>query len=166
MITQSELKQILHYDLDTGLFTWLVDKSRAIKAGTVAKNLNQKGYCRIKINGQEYLAHRLAWLYVNGVMPKDGIDHINNIKTDNKITNLREATHSQNMRNRLLTVRNNTGYKGVSFCKRAKKFKVGITFNNKQIHLGYFSDAKSASLAYESYGKKLHGEFYCDGNRL
>lgn len=165
MITQTELKKLLHYDPDTGLFTWLVDKSRAIKAGTVAKNLNQKGYCRIKINGQEYLAHRLAWLYINGVMPKDSIDHINNIKTDNKITNLREATHSENMRNRLLTVRNRTGFKGVGFNKRAKKFKATITFNNIQIHLGYFLDAKSASLAYEAYGKKLHGDFYCNGER-
>lgn len=165
MITQSELKEILHYDLDTGFFTWLVDKSKSIKAGTVAKNVNHKGYCRIKIDGQEYLSHRLAWLYMYGVMPKNGIDHINNIKTDNRITNLREATHFQNMRNRLLTVRNKTGYKGVSFCKRAKKFKAGITFNLKQIHLGYFIDAKSASLAYEAYGKKLHGEFYCNGER-
>lgn len=165
MITQLELKKVLHYDLDNGLFTWIVDKSRTIKAGTVAGNLNQKGYCRIKIDGQEYLSHRLAWLYIYGVMPKDGIDHINNIKTDNRITNLREATHFQNMRNRLLTVKNNTGYKGVSFCKRAKKFKVGITFNKIQIHLGYFIDAKSASLAYEAYGKKLHGDFYCNGER-
>ena len=166
MITQSELKQVLHYDPDTGIFTWLVNKSRAIKAGTVAGNLNQKNYCRIKINGQEYLAHRLAWLYMYGVMPKDGIDHINNIKTDNRITNLREATHSQNMRNRLKTVRNRTGFKGVGFNKRAKKFKATITYNKIQIHLGYFNDAKSASLAYEAYGKKLHGEFYCDGTRL
>lgn len=164
MITQTELKKLLHYDPDTGLFTWLVNR-RSVKAEDLAGNVNQKGYIRIKVNQKEYLAHRLAWLYMNGLMPKNGIDHTNNIKTDNRITNLREATHSENMRNRLLTVRNRTGFKGVGFNKRAKKFKATITFNNIQIHLGYFLDAKSASLAYEAYGKKLHGDFYCNGER-
>lgn len=164
MITQLELKKVLHYDPDTGVFTWLVSRS-SVKALDLAGTLS-KGYIRIKINRKHYTAHRLAWLYMYGIMPKDGIDHINNIKADNRIINLREATHSENMRNRLLTVRNSTGYKGVAFCKRAKKFKVTITFNLKRIHLGYFIDAKSAALAYEAYGKKLHGEFYCNGERL
>jgi hypothetical protein len=162
MITQTELKKLLHYDPDTGLFTWLVNK-RSVKAEYLAGNVNHKGYIRIKVNQKEYLAHRLAWLYIYGVMPKHNIDHVNNIKNDNCIINLREATHSQNMINRPKTKRNTSGYKGVGFNKRAKKFRATITINKHQIHLGYYATAEEASLIYQAYGKLLHGEFYCDG---
>ena len=80
MITQSELKNILHYNQDTGVFTWI---KNSIVAGTVEK----KGYIAIKINRKSYKAHRLAWLYIYGNFPKEQIDHLNGIKNDNCINN-------------------------------------------------------------------------------
>lgn len=90
-LTQAELKRKLHYDPDTGIFTWKVF-SPGITIGKVAGAISS-GYIRIKVHPSLQYAHRLAWLYVYGYFPEHGTDHINGIKTDNRIANLREATH-------------------------------------------------------------------------
>ena len=116
MITQGELKELFYYDGDTGLFTRRSTTSWRSLAGTIAGSLTSTGYMVIKINYQSYYAHRLAWLYVNGEFPVDRIDHINRVRTDNRIVNIRETTASGNARN--LTPRaNGTGVTGVSVKK-------------------------------------------------
>ena len=90
MITQSKLKELVNYDQDTGIFTWKKRTSNRIKIGDIIGNLHNCGYIEMGVNGKRYLAHRLAWLYVYGYMPKL-IDHINTNKQDNRICNLYEG---------------------------------------------------------------------------
>lgn len=160
MLTQADLHAQLHYNLETGVFTRLISKSIRVKVGDVAGTLNNHGYIAICINSKIYAAHRLAWLYVYGEWPKDQIDHINNIQTDNRIINLREANNSQNRHNTRLPKNNTTGYKGVTYHKRQKKFTSHAMVNRKTYHLGYFDSAELASEAYQEFIKNNHGEFY------
>jgi hypothetical protein len=98
-LTADRLRELVHYDPTTGLFTWT--KNRAYKAlgGTPAGYLNTNGYARITIDGISHAAHRLAWLYVHGRWPEATIDHINRIPHDNRLANLREASQSENNAN-------------------------------------------------------------------
>lgn len=99
-LTQEYLKSILFYDPETGLFVWLKSLSNRAKIGTPAGTLRSNGYLKTNIDGQLYYNHRLAWLYMTGEWPAYNIDHINGIKDNNEWKNLREATHSQNNKNR------------------------------------------------------------------
>jgi hypothetical protein len=96
MLTQAELKKYLRYYPDSGIFTCPCPARWDKLLGTP----NKLGYVYIMVRGRMYAAHRLAWLYVHGEFPKDEIDHINRIRGDNRICNLREATHKENCRNR------------------------------------------------------------------
>lgn len=150
------LRKILSYDPETGVFRWTSGE----RAGTVASSLNATtGYVRIRALGKQFLAHRLAWAFVNGAKPSGCLDHINCDKTDNRIENLREATVSQNMHNRGIQRNNSTGFKGVYFHKRAQKYTAQIKVSGKKIYLGTFDTALDAHTAYCFAAKALHGEF-------
>lgn len=156
MITQEYLKNILEYDHHNGNFKWKINvcnvKNRET-AGTVRKD----GYVKISIDKKQYYAHRLAWLYFYGVYPDKFIDHINGNTNDNKINNLRLATHQQNLTNiRNKPKHNTTGYLGVYFDKKRKKYASQIFVNKKHIHIGYFNDAENAHKAYLDTKRKLH----------
>ena len=90
-LTQDYLKSILHYDPDTGVFTWLKKLSNNTKVMGVAGTIAQDGYVKIRINSQGYPAHRLAWFYFYGTFPQEQLDHINLNRSDNAIKNLRIA---------------------------------------------------------------------------
>jgi hypothetical protein len=162
MITQQELKEFLHYDQDTGIFTWIKTSSKSIKIGYIAGYLHKDGYFRIRLHGNKYLAHRLAWLYVHGYMP-DCIDHINNTKNDNRISNLRQATAFENACNRKKASHNTSGIKGVHWCKKDKKWIARINVNNKRIVLGYFNNLEFAELVINEARQKYHGEYANNG---
>ena len=91
MLTQSELKSLLHYDPETGLFTWIAPLSNRVQVGDVCSTVAPIGYILIGVRGQKLYAHRLAWLYMTGEWPENQIDHINCVKTDNRWANLREV---------------------------------------------------------------------------
>ena len=90
MLTQQSLKEILHYDEDTGWFTWLTDRGGTAKAGTRAGSLKPDGYRVIRIGEKKHLEHRLAFLYKTGSWPKKLVDHKNRIRDDNRWLNLRD----------------------------------------------------------------------------
>ncbi|MCK9994454.1 MAG: hypothetical protein Dbin4_02974, partial [Alphaproteobacteria bacterium] len=98
-LTQSRLKELLHYDPDTGVFTRRVQTSSNARVGDVAGCLHPEGYRHIQIDGKRYAAHRLAWLYMTGEWPTNQLDHLNGVRDDNRWGNLREATHGQNQQN-------------------------------------------------------------------
>ena len=150
MITQQRLKELINYDTDTGIFIWK-------KSGSVAGCLDAEGYKIIGIDGKHCKAHRLAWLYVQGSLPKDQIDHKNGIVGDNRLSNLREATPSQNMHNRKIQSNNSTGHPGV--VKRKNKYGAHIKKNGKRIWLGTYDTIFAASAAYSAASKFLHGEY-------
>ena len=159
MITQSELKELLHYDPETGIFHWLKSTTRSVKAGYVAGGKNHKGYVRIGVNKKRYLAHRLAWLYVYGYFPKYDVDHINTIPFDNRISNLREATTPQNQHNVKMSKANKSGVKGVCFDRSRKKWMAQLQVNTKKIRLGRFDNIDDAEKAVKEAREKYHGEY-------
>jgi hypothetical protein len=152
-LTQDELKRQFHYNPDTGIFTRLSNN-------TECHCLNGTGVILVYVNKKRYLAHRLAWLYINGTFPKFVIDHINHIRHDNRIENLRPATLSQNQHNRKPNVNSSSGIKGLTWLKTRKKWRVRCSLNGVSHHLGDYADIEIAKYAYQEFAKKMHGEFY------
>lgn len=155
-LTVERLKEVLHYDLNTGLFIWLKSTNNKILIGSVAGGLDEKGYLRIKIDGKKYRAHRLAWFYVTGVWPIE-IDHKDLNKSNNKFNNLREATRSQNASNGKVRKHNRSGVRGVS--QRGNRFYVEIMSNKKRYRIGVYNTLEEAKEAYNKAAVKYHGEF-------
>lgn len=153
MITQKELKELLEYDENTGIFTWNLANSNRIKIGDMAGVYRFDGYLTIRINGKPYLAHRLAWLYIYGEWPKNQIDHINGIRDDNRITNLRNVTNRENHQNK----KEHRGGKlvGASFHKTANKWESQIQINGKRKFLGYYNTELEAHEAYLKFLNNL-----------
>lgn len=164
-LTQEYLKSILTYDPVTGIFTWAIKKAIRFHIGQIAGNFNQDGYRVIMIDGFQYFAHRLAWLYIYGEWPSDELDHINNIRDDNAINNLREANRSQNMRNARTKKTSTSGMKGAlkGNCKK-RPWISKIRINGKNIFLGNFKTANEAHAAYCDAAKKEYGDFFNVGH--
>lgn len=155
-ITAEYLRLVLHYDPETGIFTWKVRAANSIKVGDVAGCLGSStGYLQIRVHSRDYLAHRLAWLYVYGNWPEDQIDHINRIRTDNRIANLREASHKQNLQNASKRSDNTSGHTGVVWNKQCSKWRAKIRHNYREIHLGLFTDLAEA-IAARKAAEKLY----------
>lgn len=147
-LTAEKLREILSYDPDTGVMKWKAKTSPKMRVGDVAGCVDRfgTGYRQIRIEGKTYREHRLAWLYVYGKWPEQVIDHINGVRTDNRLCNLREATPAQNQQNRVGCQRNNTsGVRGVCWDKRTAKWMAFIQFNGRHLHLGRFDDIEKAA---------------------
>lgn len=163
-ITQAYLKSILHYDPDTGVFAWrkrndVNHKSWNTRfAGKTAGTMMNNGYLKISIKQTGYLAHRLAWLYMVGYWPPNFIDHINQIKHDNRFNNLREATNQQNQANSIKRINTKVVLKGVSTSHHGK-YRAQIGVDGKIKFLGYFDTPEEAHTAYITAARKAFGEF-------
>lgn len=156
VLTQAEVKEFLHYDPLTGFFTWIKSSNWSIKVGSRAQSLTPNKYIAIGINKKQHLAHRLAWLYMTGEMPKEFIDHINGDRSDNRFCNLREATRQQNNQNQKKRHKNSTtGFLGVTKGKQ-KGFVAKIRSRGKDVYIGSFHTAEEASRAYLEAKRKLH----------
>lgn len=152
-LTQARLKELLHYNPETGVFTRLVSLNFAVKVGDVAGSLMKKGYWAIGVDKTKHKAHRLAWLYVHGVWPKDQVDHINGVKTDNRIENLREATNAENSQN----VRPWKGRKMFGHQRKDNgKWAVAINTGADRRHIGLFDTQEQAHTAYLAAKAKYH----------
>lgn len=158
MVTQARLKELYDYNPETGLFTQRFNR-RGTFAGRIAGSVGQNGYIKIAVDQQHLMAHRLAWLYVHGEFPENVVDHINGVRSDNRIENLRACTHSQNLQNAKAPKRNTSGVKGVSKHPVTGRWKVTVTANGKNYHGGYFANLEDARIAVEAKRKELHGEF-------
>ena len=154
MITQKELKELLHYDPETGIFTRLKSVSSGARKGDIAGHSTGNGYLQIGIKGRYYRAHRLAWLYMTGEWPKDQIDHINHIRTYNRWVNLREATNQENHKNQTLKSTNTSGVCGVYFRNDTLKWAAFIWVNDKPTNLGSFTDKFEAICARKASENK------------
>lgn len=159
MLTQERLKEVLSYDQGTGLFSWRNDMRNGSKAGQAAGWVSVGGYVYIGIDRAHYRAHRLAWLYVHGEFPKFVIDHANGVATDNRISNLRPATQTQNMHNKRAAKSSKTGVKGVCYCSSTGRYQVKITVDGKYKHIGRYDTVEEGAAAYAEAAKRYHGEF-------
>jgi hypothetical protein len=155
-ITLSELKNILDYDADIGIFTWKI-KSGCQAEGYIAGSSTASGHLKVSINGENYRLHNLAWFYVNGVWPIDTLDHINGDKQDNRISNLREATLAQNNWNRGANKNNTMKLKNI-IRVRDNYYRVKIE-KNGQKYEAYFHDLNEAIAWRDQKNKELHGDF-------
>lgn len=155
---QETLKQYLNYNPDTGEFTRLIVTSN--RAGLGKCNSQRKdGYYRIQINGKRYYAHRLAFLYMTGSWPKYTVDHIDGDTSNNKWANLRDVPHAVNIQNRTRpNCDSTTGYLGVYYSKKDKKYVAHCMMNTKPYVFGYFNDPLQASLAVIQGKKNLAGD--------
>lgn len=155
-LTADRVRELLTYDPGTGVFTWKFRSSRFTRNGKRAGSRNSLGYCVIGIDGKGYNAHRLALLYVEGVMPPDEVDHINGVRDDNRFSNLRHATKSTNMQNlRGAHKGSASGVLGVQPTGKGK-WKSTISKNGKTISLGRFETIEAASAAYLAAKRVLH----------
>lgn len=170
-LTAEYAKECFDYNPDTGILTWK-ERPRhhfptehgwkvvnGARTGFVAGSLNDKGYLDVRINGRLLRTHRIIWIMHYGAWPVEFIDHINGIKTDNRICNLREATLTENNRNSGISSRNTSGVKGVRWHKGAGKWMVSIKKESKDHYLGLFTSIHEAEAAVIDIRNILHGDF-------
>lgn len=160
--SHSELTEALYYNKQFGIFVWRKPR-KGIVVGSIAGTINPRGYVNLVINRVSYLAHRLAWFYVNGEWPVHNIDHINHRKADNRIINLRDVTQSENLRNRSGS---SGGVIGVTWDKSKSSWSARIIGNGKHCFLGRFKDKDGAIKARKAaevrYGYHInHGSVEC-----
>lgn len=154
-LTAERLREVLAYDAETGVFTWIKSPTPVVKEGTVAGSFHGTKYLRIMIGGRQYLAHRLAWLYVNGRWPVNQIDHIDGNKTNNRIENLRDVSATFNEQNKIAAkIDSKSGLIGASPYRN--RWRAQIKINKKIKYLGLFDTAEKAHQAYLAEKEKSH----------
>jgi len=176
-IDQKTLRELIHYNPETGDFTWLprnhsycvscADARRwnSRHAGEKTGSLTPKGYLRIGILGKRYLSHRLAFLYMTGAFPKNEVDHINQNKADNRWENLRDVTGEENCRNKPIGIKNTSKIHGVYWHSGQKRWHASINSGRRQVFLGSFGALLDAAAARIS-AEKAHGYHENHGSRF
>lgn len=156
-LTAEDVRGLFDYDPTTGALINRVKRSTS-NIGDRAGFLNGQGYRLIKIWGKKYSAPRVIWLHVTGRWPVKEIDHINLVRDDDRIVNLREADRSQNCANKgVFFKKNSLGYRGLK--KKGARFEVVLCIRGVEKYIGVYHDIQVAALAYDVAAKKYHGEF-------
>ncbi len=151
MLTQDQLKKVLHYCPETGVFTWLVSgrgmPGKGVKAGSIRSDKSGKPYCYVRTGYRTYSAHRLAFLYMTGEFPENEVDHKDGNGCNNVWTNLRAVTRLENRKNLRKRPNNTSGTTGVHWYKQRGKWRSMIMSEGRKIHLGYFCSKEDAIAA-------------------
>lgn len=160
-LTHSRLLEVLSYDRSTGIFRWKVSLAPRGRVGAVAgaKSAAGRGRIEIRIDGELWLGHRLAWFYVNGTPPDGMLDHIDGNPSNNIFGNLRPATLTENNRNRAKLAGRTSEWKGVSWNKGKKRWCASLMKAGKHVFREYFRDEREAAEAYIFAALEHHGEF-------
>lgn len=159
MVNYEQVAALLSYNPETGALTWLVQTSSRALVGDEAGCIERQGYCVIRIERKLYQAHRLAWLLTHRKWPDNEIDHINGERSDNRIANLRDVTHFENMQNRKSSPnksKNPNRLRGTTQTPSGK-WQAHIRLNGERRYLGLFDSAEDANAAYET-AKTMHFE--------
>ena len=159
-LTYEEAHRLMEYNPETGVLTRKVSLVYSTPVGSEAGSLhNISGYIGVSVNGIRYQSHRVIWLMMTGKWPKSTIDHIDCDKTNNRWSNLREASVAENNQNKTLICNNSSGLRGVSWYKKSGKWKAQIGVNKRMIFLGYFEDKFEAQEAYLKAKREMHPFF-------
>ena len=159
MLTQARLRELLSYDPETGIFTWRRGNGKRTDIAGKTAGFDCNGYKYLCVDYQKYPAHRVAWFFVHGRWPNGEIDHINRVRNDNRMSNLREATHVQNTYNGPPRKRNTSGMVGVSWDPVNSKWRAHITVGGKMQDLGRFECLEDAAGARNLAATKHFGLF-------
>lgn len=157
-LTAKRLRELLHYDPVTGVFTWRVDRRGGVKAGDSAGCPNGDGYVHIGIEGRKHKAHRLAFFYMKGRWPRDDVDHVDRDRANNRWSNIRPATGSQNSANAKMPSTNRCGVKGVSAMPNGR-YRAQIEHEGRHISLGCYSTIDDARAAYAAGAARIFKDF-------
>lgn len=153
------VKEYLSYDPESGLLIWIKSPGDKKTVGSPAGYVAQSGYVMVGLVNKEYRAHRLAWVLQTGELPPKFLDHKNGQRDDNRWDNLRPATKQQNTRNRVKRKDCSSIYKGVSWHKKADKWRSYASVNGQYIHLGNFDSEIEAAKSYDNFVIRTFGEF-------
>jgi hypothetical protein len=164
MPSLDDLKKVLKYDSESGIFTWITGGRYNRLAGQVAGSVCDE-YIKITLSGIRWKAHRLAWKMFYGTDPAGEIDHINGNKHDNRICNLRDCKKSDNGKNAGLSKRNKSGFRGVTKHTGREKWIASISLDGKNKHLGVFDSPEEAGEVAALARSLYYGEF-SGNNRL
>lgn len=168
-LTAVTVRELLHYEPETGIFTWRVRSEKWFTSNLACRLWNKRnankealtavksgGYRHGSILGVTYRAHRVAWLYHYGFWPSQYIDHVDGDPTNNRINNLRDVTKSQNNRNKRASSRCKSGCNGVTWCKQREKWLANIRIFDKTLNLGRYDD-KNDAIAARKAAEIKHG---------
>jgi hypothetical protein len=157
-LTAARLRELLNYDSETGRLTWRVKVAQPVKVGDNAGCRHTDGYTIVRVSGKRYLAHRLAWLYVYGVWPSMCIDHINGIKSDNRLCNLRDVEVKTNNQN--VNAARKDSVSGVQGVRRVgNRFEARMRVNGQKKCLGFFASEEEARAEYMRAKRQHHPGF-------
>ena len=165
MLEYREALELFRYDYETGVLYWRRRVNNRVPKTLEAGAQNKSnGYLYVKVHGRRYLVHRVVMLMCYGFCGEGlDVDHINHVRNDNRLVNLRFVTHGENMRNKSVSSKSTTGVTGVDFSKAHKKYRARIRVNREFIHLGYFDTLDEAAAARAEANLKFkfnnnHGE--------
>lgn len=158
-LTAERARALFEYDPETGELRNRISRNPNARAGSRVGCPHSKGYLVVGVSKKNYKLHRLAWLLTYGHWPKAEIDHINGVRDDNRLLNLREANDLENSHNAKLRTDNLSGFKGVRWEKRYNTFAARIRVNGTRTYLGSFRTAEAAAEAYRAAATALHGAF-------
>lgn len=158
-LTAQRLRELVHYDPETGVFTWIAASRPGVRIGDRCGRVSRLGYREIGVEYGLRRANRLAWLYMTGEWPDGDVDHINRDKLDDRWSNLRLATRSQNMANVALRSNSTSGFIGVTFDKARGKWRAQIRIDGRKVNLGRYATAEEAARVYDAAAVDSFGGF-------
>jgi len=159
MTTLNQFKQYLSYDPSSGKIEWIKSPTPKIPAASVAGSINLDGYRQIKFQNKIYQASHVAWFLTHGIWPAQTIDHINGIRDDDRIVNLRESSHQENCCSRVVRSDSTSKLKGVSKHNSQWRARIWDPVLKKNMNLGVFTSSEFAAKAYDKMAIKIHGKF-------
>ncbi len=158
-ITAETVRKLFNYNPEEGHLRWKVSRPKAIKGGIAGYISKSDGYRYVCFDYNEMLSHRIIWLWMTGAWPKCQIDHKNRIKSDNRWTNLREATNSQNNVNRPSGKSSNTGVTGVWYDKKRDQYRVKIQVKGHEYTIGRYNTFEEAKMWRKLAEEEFYGDF-------
>jgi hypothetical protein len=154
-LTAERLRELLDYEPSTGALSNRVRRGRG-RAGEAVGTINDKGYLVARVDGRLYYVHRLVWLLIHGSHPRVHIDHVNGVRTDNRLCNLREATPAENQQNRVAVRGSTSRHVGVSWSTARRMWRAQIAVNGVNKSLGDFWCELAARAAYLAAKAEMH----------